>query len=267
MRHDHRTWKQVVALFLCYLLSPLSLAVPQGAAQAAGQITGLVPTASRNGGPVKLKDDVHWNDVIKTERSGRARVSLTDGSILSIGSNSELKIVQHDAAAQQTQLELNYGKLRNRVVALTKPGAKYQVKTPNAVAGVVGTDFSISYNPQTGVTSISVYSGTVVVTGFGQTVTVQAGQTVTITQNGISPPQPTPPGIQQEDITDTTVDGGGGGGTAAGGHLLRNILIGLGVAVVSVAVGVSTTGSHGEPTTTPTNTYCPTCGDKPGQGK
>jgi len=261
-RRTFPKWQQVLALFLCYLLSPLSIAVPQGAGgQAAGQITALIPTASRNGAPAKIKDDVHWNDVIKTERSGRARISLTDGSILSVGSNSELKITQHDATAQQTQLELNYGKVRNRVVALTKPGAKYQVKTPNAVAGVVGTDFHIEFNPSTGVTTIVVYSGTVVVTGFGQTVTVQAGQMVTVTQNGISPPQPTPPGVQQEDINDTTVENGGGGG-GGGGHMLRNILIGLGVAVVSIAVGVTTTGSHGEPSSTPT---CPPsqCGDKP----
>ncbi len=211
----YRMLQRALALFLCYLLSPLSLAVPQ-AAQAAGQITALIPTASRNGAAAKLKDDVHWGDVVKTERSGRARVTLTDGSILSVGSNSELKIVQHDATAQQTQLELNYGKVRNRVVALTKPGAKYQVKTPNAVAGVVGTDFHISYNPQTGVTTINVYSGTVVVTGFGQTITVQAGQMVTVTQNGITPPQPMPPGVQQEDINDTTVEGGNGAIGGAG---------------------------------------------------
>ena len=38
------------------------------------------------------------------------RAGLTDGSILSVGSNSELRVVQHDAASQQTSLEMNYGK-------------------------------------------------------------------------------------------------------------------------------------------------------------
>lgn len=259
----HSICYQALALILCYLLSPLStFAVPQGApggsAQPAGQITALIPTASRNGAPAKVKDDVHWNDLIKTERSGRARIGLTDGSILSVGSNSELKIVQHDANSQQTQLELNYGKLRSRVVAITKPGGKFEVKTPNAVAGVVGTDYDIQYNPSTGVTTVIVYSGTVVVTGFGQQVIVQAGQMVQITQNGIGTPQPTPPGMQQESISDTTTEGGGGGG-AGGSHFLRNLLIGLGVAIASVAIGVGTTGSHGEPSQTPTPT-CTDCG-------
>jgi len=259
---QHSLWYQALAVFLCYLLSPLVMfAVPQGApggsTQPAGQITALIPTATRNTTPAKVKDDVHWNDLIKTERSGRARIGLTDGSILSVGSNSELKIVQHDANSQQTQLELNYGKLRSRVVSITKPGGKFEVKTPNAVAGVVGTDYTIEYDPSTGVTNVIVYSGTVVVTGFGQQVIVQAGQMVQITQNGIGTPQPTPPGLQQESITDTTTEGGGGG-AAGGSHLLRNVLIGLGVAVASVVIGVTTTGNKGG--SQPSDGCGPSCG-------
>ena len=239
---------QVLALLLCYLLSPLTMFAQGGAAQTAGQITALIPTATRNTTPAKVKDDVHWNDLIKTEKSGRARIGLTDGSILSVGSNSELKVTQHDANSQQTQIELDYGKLRNRVVAITKPGGKYEVKTPNAVAGVIGTDFSMFYNPDTGETSVIVYSGTVIVTGLGalagQQATVQAGQMVTVGKNGIGTPQSTPPGTQQASISDTTTEGGTTA-AAGGSHLLRNILIGLGVAVASVAIGITTTGSNG----------------------
>jgi hypothetical protein len=261
----HSACKQVLALLLCYLLSPLSIyAVPQaggGPAQLAGQITAVKPNATRNGAPTKLKDDIHWNDVVKTDGAGRVRIGLSDGSILSVGSNSELKVVQHDAASQQTQLELNYGKLRSRVVSITKPGGKFEVKTPNAVAGVVGTDWTIMYNPQTGMTSIVVYSGTIAVTGAGgQQVTVQAGQTVQISKDGkIGQPQNTPPDLQQESIADTTAEGGAGGGGAAGGsHFLRNLLIGLGVAVASVAIGVGTTGSKNTPAPTQTPTPTPT---------
>ena len=37
-----------------------------GAAQAAGQITALIPAANRNSTPAKVKDDVHWNDLVQT---------------------------------------------------------------------------------------------------------------------------------------------------------------------------------------------------------
>ena len=53
--------------------------------------------------------------------------------------------MQHDAAAQQTQIDLTYGKLRNQVTKITQPNGKYQVKTANAVIGVIGTDFYVDY--------------------------------------------------------------------------------------------------------------------------
>ncbi len=244
-RTGHGTGFQLLALFLCYVLSPLYMFAQAGAsAPAAGQITSLIPVASLNNTPAKFKDDVHWNDLVQTEKVGRARIGLSDGSILSVGSNSQFKITQHDPNAQQTQVELEYGKLRNRVVAITKQGGKYEVRTPNAVAGVVGTDFMVFFNPETRVTTVVVYSGSVVVSGVGpaagRQVTVPAGQMLEVSKNGVGTPQSTPQAVQQASISDTTTEGSAA--AAGNSHLLRNLLIGLGVAVASVAIGITTSG-------------------------
>ncbi len=242
----HGRGYQLLALLLCYLLSPLHVFAQAGGAQA-GQITSLIPAATRNNAPAKYKDDVHWNDVIQTEKAGRARIGLTDGSILSVGSNSQLKITEHDPEIQQTQVDLAYGKLRNRVVAITKAGGKYEVHTPNAVASVVGTDFLVSFSPATGATTVVVYSGTVVVNGVGavagQQVTIQAGQMVEVSKASMGTPQSTPAAVQLASISDTTTEGGTA--AASNSHFLRNLLIGLGVAVASVAIGVTAGGSSG----------------------
>ncbi len=242
----HNRGYQALALLLCFLLSPLTVFAEAGAAaQTAGQITSLIPAASRNNAPVKFKDDIRTNDVIQTEKAGRARIGLTDGSILSVGSSSQLKIAEHDTETQQTQIELDYGKLRNRVVAITKPGGKYEVRTPNAVASVVGTDFMVSFNPATGASSVVVYSGTVVVKGLGavsgQKVTIQAGQMVEVSKTSVGAPQSTPTAVQQASISDTTTESGTA--TASNSHFLRNLLIGLGVAVASVTIGLTAGGS------------------------
>jgi hypothetical protein len=247
---------QALALFLCFLVSPFSVFAEAGAsARAAGQITSLIPAATRNSTPVKYKDDVHWNDVIQTEKAGRARIGLTDGSILSVGSNTQLKITEHDAETQQTQVELEYGKLRNRVVAITKPDGRYQVHTPNAVASVVGTDFAMTFNPATDVTTVVVYSGTVVVNGTGamagRQATVQAGQMVEVSKTGMGTPQATPQAVQLASISDTTTEGNSAA-AAGGSHTLRNLLIGLGVAVASVAIGITASGGGSAASSAPT---------------
>lgn len=149
-----------IALSLLLAATPLYAAPPDN--QIAGSVKALIPDASRNAQPVKLNDSVAWNDLLKTDAQGRLRAGLTSGSILSLGSNSQLQVVQHDAVSQQTLVVVDYGKLRSQVERITRPGGKYQVKTPNAVIGVVGTDFYVGYaNSQT---TVICYVGKVAVT-------------------------------------------------------------------------------------------------------
>jgi hypothetical protein len=156
----------MIKRILAILLSLTMTWVPaMGADQSAGQITAIIPAATRNAQPAKNKDALQWNDLLQTTDTGRLRAGLTDGSILSLGSSSQLRVVQHDAASQQTSLEIGYGKLRSRVVKITQPNGKFEVKTPNAVIGVIGTDFYVAY--ENDLTTVICYVGQVTVISQG----------------------------------------------------------------------------------------------------
>jgi FecR protein len=248
--------KRSIAGLLCFLLTTLPvLSAPQAGGQHAGEIDALIPAAMRNGQTATVKEDLQWNDLLKTERSGRVRAGLTDGSILSVGSNSELRVVQHDGASQQTSLELNVGKVRSRVTKITQPGGKFEMKTPNAVIGVIGTDFYAEY--ESNKTTVICYEGRVSVTPLGAVQVAQNGQTST-TNNAISvaagqmvvittviPPggfqiTDTPPALQQTTLLATDVPETNGPPTkiGRGGHGLRNAFIASGI-VVGVGLGVA----------------------------
>jgi FecR-like protein len=235
--HGHPLWQQVLALLLALLLSPFVMFGQGAAPHSAGQITALVPAVSRNSTPAKNKDAVYWNDLLHSEATGRARLSLLDGSILTLGSSTALRVIQHDPNAQQTQLQLDYGRLRSRVVQLSRPGAKFEVKTPNAVAGVIGTDFNIAYIGDR--TLLQVYSGIMqLTTRSGQMITVTAGQQVIVNADGsIDGPKPTSPEDQQTSIQETSVD------TQAADNgndkMLKVWLPILGVALTAVIVGIT----------------------------
>jgi|HubBroStandDraft_6_1064221.scaffolds.fasta_scaffold22884_3 hypothetical protein len=250
---------------LCLLLcaSP-ALAGPQANAQHAGQISAMIPAATRNSQPAKVKEDLQWNDLLKTTHSGRLRAGLDDGSMLSLGSDSELRIVQHDAASQQTSLEMNFGKVRSQVVKITQPGGKFQVTTPNAVIGVIGTDFYVAYGANK--TTVICYEGQVSVTprgnaqaqnNSGQTsstggsILVGAGQMVEIVT--IIPPggfhtSQTPVATQQTSQLSTDVPENGpptGRPGKGNGHTVRNIIIGSAIAIgLSVGIAVGTGGTQ-----------------------
>jgi hypothetical protein len=190
-------YRSTLAVLLCLLMAGLPVWAEPAGDQTAGSVKAMIPAATRNAQPLSVNETLQWNDLLQTNAKGRVRAGLTDGSILSLGSNSQLRVVQHDATTQQTTIDLNYGKLRNQVVKITQPGGKYEVRTPNAVIGVIGTDFYVAYI--NGVTTIICYEGTLSVTpGPGakvvnsnnsttdseQTILVLAGQAVVI---GVKP--------------------------------------------------------------------------------
>lgn len=121
---------------------------PQAAGQLAGKVSNAIPeeTVQRVGQTVevalKLNDPVNWEDVVRTLRTGRVRIGLLDGSFLNVGARSIMKIAKHDAQSQQTQIELQLGRLRGEVVKISKPGGNFEVRTQTAVIGVVGTIFA-----------------------------------------------------------------------------------------------------------------------------
>src|ERR1700674_4677203 len=179
------------------VLASLSILVPQDVpaqvAQRAGQISRAIPEVAIARGtqqlPAPVKTLVDWGDVVKTSDGGRARVALDDGSVLNVGSSSTLTVTQHNAAAQQTQIELTYGRMRSQVVKQAKPNAKFEVHTAVGVAGVVGTDFFLSY--LNGLFQLVVFEGHVKFCNLdGVCVDVLAGQIATIRDGHQPPDQP-----------------------------------------------------------------------------
>jgi hypothetical protein len=181
----------------------LLLALPAVAQDEAGRISAVVPTAHRlrqqQGKYVQQEaardQTVAWNDIVRTTQRGRARLTLHDGSILSLGAGSQLRIVKHDARSQQTALELAYGRIRCRVEKLTRSAAaSFQLRTPTAVAGVIGTDFGAdASNPDE--TTLVCIDGTVRVTNSDPnvpgSVDCAAGMTTTV-RRGQPPTAPVP---------------------------------------------------------------------------
>ena len=242
---------------LCFLLSPLPGFCQTGSSgQLAGSVTALDQAATRNGSGLSVRDQVQWNDQLQTNNTGRLRLNLRDGSILSLGSNSQMRVVQHNAATQQTTLELLFGRLRSQVVKLTQPNSRFEVRTPTSVAGVIGTDFLLIATADR--TTLIVFSGVVQITplnGAGgapnqsQSVNVNAGQQVEVTTTGVGPvstvtQQAIQQSIQQTAISRAGLAAGTNVGVQAGTSILRTVLIAVGSVAAGAAVGVAVANSQ-----------------------
>jgi len=241
-----------LALLLSLLVAiPTEVAAaPQSAVQRAGEVSRVIPAVNiaRSGKTItaSAKTSVDWLDLVSTQVNARARIALDDGSVLSVGSESSMKVVKHDAAAQQTELELTYGKLRTQAQKIAKPDGKFEVRTPAGVAGVVGTDFFVEYVDNTmkviafeGLVKVCNLSGVCVLVKAGQMTSVRSGD-----NSGPLPPQPATLDLLVASSKDTD-PGAPSGMPGAGPHLGVWGTVGIVAGAVGVGLGVGLTRGGG----------------------
>jgi len=150
-RAEFTFWRCLLVLAVLLLPSRAHAQADSHGSSEAGHITALLPQdhVLRETQTLTAAKDMPllWRDVVKTESGGRVRIELSDGSILNLGSDAQLRILPYDARHKQTTLELLYGRLLADVVHIAKRKGKLYVRTPIAVAGVVGTRFGVQANP------------------------------------------------------------------------------------------------------------------------
>ncbi|MGH9641296.1 MAG: FecR family protein [Terriglobales bacterium] len=261
--------KSPVALGLSTLLSlmiaiPADIsAAPPAGEQRAGVVARLIPAVSIARGSKSInasaKTVVDWQDLLNTKTDARARIALDDGSVLNVGSDSSVKVVMHDPGAQQTELELAYGKLRTQAQKITKPDGKFEVHTAAGVAGVVGTDFYMAY--ENDVMNVIVYEGVVRVCNLaGVCVLVKAGQFSNVRHGDNS--APTPPSQAPLDMlvtagNDTEVGPRPGSGLETASHIGRGLGFMIGaIAVVPIVVFSVIATRHSSAPANPVNGGC-----------
>lgn len=197
-------------LLVNLLFTPLAtFALPDLPGQRAGELSRVIPAINITRGGESITADarapIYWQDVVHTLSSGRARVSLDDGSIVNLGSDSDLRVAKHDAGTQQTELAIGLGKIRIQAQKISKPNGKFEVRTPAGVAGVIGTDFYVGY--ESGTMSVIVFEGRVKFCNLaGVCVEVGAGEMSTL-HNGDSkgPAAPAPaPAVLISGVIDST---------------------------------------------------------------
>lgn len=100
-------------------------------------------------------------DIVKTDESGKARVTFADGSKIFIAPNSELEIneevLPEEKSAIFKLLTLFSGKVRSQIQKKRKQHMR--IKTATAVIGVKGTDFVTEY--KNGITTVGTMEGLV----------------------------------------------------------------------------------------------------------
>jgi hypothetical protein len=146
-----------------------------------------------------LDGDILSNgDFVRSTKDGRAVLTFFDGSTLSVDPASLVKVLTLNRLANggiQLLVEQTLGRSWAAVSKLKTPDSKFEIKTPTSIAAVRGTSFETGVTLNADGTSSATYKvdeGEVLVTAnAGGSVSVAAGQQVTINTNQPAPAQAT----------------------------------------------------------------------------
>ncbi|MFZ5756624.1 MAG: FecR family protein [Pseudomonadota bacterium] len=117
---------------------------------------------SGNARDLNRKSAVYSGDKLKTGSGARAQIKFTDGAIVGLRPNSELRIDEYSYtgdSASKSFMSLLKGGFRTVSGAIGKAGGgDYKVTTPVATIGIRGTLWDGEYDPETGL-DLAVWDG------------------------------------------------------------------------------------------------------------
>jgi hypothetical protein len=178
--------------FAAVLTLALSMSALDAHAQQVGQATNLrvvaMQTPPRNR-PVEIIRfaPIFRGALLSTSPRGALEVTFSDGSRMSMGGASNVIVDEYvyagpGGAARQT---VRYTKGFFRFVSGTIPKDRVQIQTPTVNIGIRGTVVRTVVD-EDGTTTVGVDDGTITVTSTqtGQSITLNAGEKVTIKPGG-----------------------------------------------------------------------------------
>lgn len=191
--HNHRGIFFILVP-ICILLFPALEVFAQSQVLASVEsVNGIVKVSLQGQGEVRARTgmDLQAGDILRTEVGGRLTLKLSDGSRLELGEDTRLDVTELSLTTRtkSSLFKLVWGRIRAVIAQPYKtPGSRFEVETPNALAGVKFTAFSMGYFRSTDTTWLLVENGTVTLTSLlspGQpTEVLSPGQSVvTITSN------------------------------------------------------------------------------------
>lgn len=112
--------------------------------------------------PVRVGDGVHQQDFIQTSRNSKIRISLRDGTVLTMGQEGRLRLTRTIVDPDQSgRVILNFLTGALQVFARWLPSRRFELRTRTAAVGIRGTRFFT--DARTDTTGILLIEGSIAV--------------------------------------------------------------------------------------------------------
>jgi hypothetical protein len=253
-------FQRTLAVVLCGLLAQTTLCAGQGvpAPDNVGAVIGVKPGATLDNQPLTKPAPLQRQSLLRTNHSGRLKIRLRGGEILSLGGDSQMQVARNNPISEAAEIRLIAGQLRSDVGRFQNNEAAFDLTTPQArVTSHGDSDFYLDVAPTH--TRVIVYSGIVLVRPLNgpstAPVDVAAGQTVFVHPGMVSRLELTAEDQEQDSIWNTSfpTDSLTESNRPAASHKKLYIILGVaGAAIGGIALATHGSSRSSTPTTSTT---------------
>jgi hypothetical protein len=161
-----------LAITTAILLCGLMTSPAQAQDRVSAEMTGVIGQVSAVPGAgaarsLALNSPVMAGETVVTAPGARARLRFTDGSVIVLGENTEIKISRYRVNGDERHVFLDLVKgLARSVVTKMSPKSSFEIQTPTAIAAVRSTVFCVEQHAD-GKMETVVVEGSLAVTSRG----------------------------------------------------------------------------------------------------
>jgi len=258
--------RQALALVLCGLLVQATLSAGQSypAPENVGAVIGVKPGATMDNQALEKAGPLARNAVLRTNHTGRLRIRLRGGEVLSLGGDTAMQVARNNPAAEIAEIRVQSGRVRTEVAHFNKSEAAYEMTTAQArITSNGNSDFYLDATSAS--TRVIVYSGIVLVRPLHGASTapvdVAAGQNVVVSPGMVSRLELTAEDQEQDSIWQTSFPSDSLIETShpSKSHKKLYIILGAaGAAVGGIALGMRGSSKSSTPSSAPVPPSVPT---------
>jgi hypothetical protein len=160
INEERDTMKKQMLLFLCLfvaailLLSGLSYAAQAGKINLLEGRVDVLKSGTNMASQVKAGDPVDIGDAFRAKSDGRLEITFINGNILKIAPDTRAEIQEAMFKEEKSSnvIKLHRGRVQvissdtfDKSYSVFPEGNKFEVCTPNAVAGIMGSNMIVSF--------------------------------------------------------------------------------------------------------------------------
>lgn len=138
-------YRRVTLFVLVFFLLCYTPCFAASIAKVLSLVPGVIAERKGENIPLKVKDDIYLNDVLRSDATGKVQIIFDDDTVLTLGNNTTFSMLEYnntDSPAFKGDVGSGFARFVTGQIVSKNPEA-FKVQAPQCTIGIRGTTFAV----------------------------------------------------------------------------------------------------------------------------